>query len=634
MKYSYLKVTILHLFFFGNVSAQNLVPNAGFEIYNNCPSNLISMPYSFDYSFFPTVSGWTTPVRLTTPDYLNDCAPASSGLKVPQTSFGYQMPYSGNAYAGIIAFQGRFTNGSLTHDYREYLQTKLSQPMIAGKQYCVRFHISPTVGIFNYNYVALDELGIHFSDTRRIDTANTRISLPYHIQNTPGGYLTDTNIWYRITGVYTASGGEEWLTLGTFFNGNAPSFIPITPAVPDPNVTYWSYFFVDDVTVAALTAADTIRRRWDTTVCTITGLNRNLRGAGNAKAYRWQDGSATPYFTANDTGVYWCAAMMECGMVIDSFYIRFSPNRKLDLGRDTANCLGQPITIGTNVPFNSYHWNTGDRSPTITVTESGTYILIAADTCGIHSDTIEVAVQPPTDPPVVRDTTICQFVSTPLLNVEGSNLTWYYPNSGFGFPVQPYIMTDKAGMHTFYVTQRIGKCESPKVPVNIRIQYKPDAEIGDFHTICAGRDTLIGQHIDSVTFLWNTGERVCCIIPRQTGTYELTITNECGSSSDTAFVEIYACDDCIFIPNAFTPNGDGRNDLFSPILKCAVYNYQLKIFNRWGENIFSATDPASGWNGRYKGERADMGSYIYLVEYNSAITKSRKTFQGTVTLIR
>jgi gliding motility-associated-like protein len=88
------------------------------------------------------------------------------------------------------------------------------------------------------------------------------------------------------------------------------------------------------------------------------------------------------------------------------------------------------------------------------------------------------------------------------------------------------------------------------------------------------------------------------------------------------------------MPTAFTPNSDGRNDILAPIIKCPVDHYRLDIYNRWGELMFSSDDQIKGWDGKYKGENVDMGAYVYLLEYRSANTNSRKYHKGNISLIR
>lgn len=507
--------------------------------------------------------------------------------------------------------------------------------MQAGRDYCVSFNVSPTISSnFNYNYVGIDQIGINFSAPRPVDTVNRFISLPYHIKNAAGNYLSDSSKWYKISGVYKATGGEQWLTLGSFNNG-PPSFINVYPANPIPNTLYWTYIFIDDVSVVEITPADTVINVFDTVVCKTTGLNIPLHVTSNASSFHWNNGGVVNSMVAHDTGTYWCQSQVECGLVVDTFRIHYMPFRKLNLGKDTFNCVAQPVVIGVSNNYSSYLWNTGANTPAITATQSGEYILTVTDTCGTQKDTIEVGVQAPTPPPVARDTMVCQFVPSPQLTAKGINLKWYLPNMSIGVAGQPYIYTAEPGTQVVYVSQTVGYCESAKVPLTVRVKYKPDAEIGNYFAVCSGVDTLmIGHQYPDVSYLWNTNEQVCCIQPRQTGTYQLTIMNECGTSSDTAFVEIFPCDECVFVPTAFTPNGDGKNDLFLPIMKCPITDYNVKIYNRWGQQVFASSNPQSGWNGLNTGGRADLGVYIYVMEYRSVNTNAVKYLKGNITLIR
>jgi gliding motility-associated-like protein len=613
---------------------QGLVGNESFEAYIGCPANFIAIPYSTDYSNFPTVYLWTNPCEKTSPDYFHSCATATSGLQVPGPTFGYQKAKTGNAYAGIITFQGEFAGGNLIYDYREYLQTRLLQPLQAGKTYCVSFYVSPTTSnTFNFN-VAIDEIGIAFSVARDTETVAKTMSLNYDVKSTAGVYFTDTSKWYKVSGKYVAIGGEEWMTLGTFkTNNSAPSFISLLPTAPNP-AQIWSYLYIDDVSVKEISASDTITRRHDTLVCKATGLNITLEASNSAMAYSWSNGATGQQLVASDTGIYWCESIMDCGLNIDTFHIRYQPYTPLNIGKDTANCTGQPVLIQANYNYSSYLWNTGSTANKIIATQSGSYILTVVDTCGMQSDTIQISVQDPTLPPLANDTVICQGAMAPQLIVQGSNLKWYPGNGSFGVTQQPFISTSDLGTHTLYVSQTIGNCESVKVPVDVRIKYKPKADIGTFMTICKGSDTLIGKQYPEVTYLWNTNEMVCCIQPRETGNYELTIVNSCGKSTDSIYVEVSGCDDCLFLPTAFTPNGDGRNDDYRPFVKCPIKDYKLEIYNRWGELLFKTQDPNAAWDGKYKGSLCDAGVNIYVMEYRSAVTNATKSLKGNVTLIR
>jgi gliding motility-associated-like protein len=635
MKYCLLTIVFLFL-----VSArsqgQNYVPNPSFEIYTGCPWNLLSMPFSKDYTAFPTVQNWTNPAKYSSPDYLNQCAPVNSGMNVPGSTFGYQAAVSGNAYAGIIAWEGMYINGSFNYDYREYIQTQLTQPLIAGKQYCISFHVSPTISpAFNLNYSAIDELGANLSVQRPVDTLKNFMSLPYHVESDNGTFFNDTSKWYRIKNAYTATGGESWLTLGCFNNSsNPPAFQNLYPQVPNNSLPYWSYLFIDEVSVTEITSADSTRIVHDTTVCQASGLSISLSPNTDAVGYVWNNGQTSSQILVNDTGTYWCISRVQCGLVTDTFHINYQPFKKLDLGKDKVNCLNQPVQISSNYPYSTYTWSTGALTSSITVTQTGSYILTVTDICGIQKDTINVIIQPPTPAPLASDTILCQFSPAPQLIVSGSNIKWYQSPASIGSSAQPYLNTYQPGIQTVYLSQTIGACESPRVPVNVTIRYKPNADIGNYITLCKGTDTLIGHTYPDVFYIWNTNEQVCCIRPTHTGTYTLTITNDCGTSTDTAFVEMSMCDECVFLPNAFTPNSDNVNDAFRALLKCPVNDFHLDIYNRWGENLFSSDETGEGWNGKYRGDNCSNGVYVYVLSYRSVNTGRTKKLTGNLTLIR
>ncbi len=124
--------------------------------------------------------------------------------------------------------------------------------------------------------------------------------------------------------------------------------------------------------------------------------------------------------------------------------------------------------------------------------------------------------------------------------------------------------------------------------------------------------------------------------PEQTTTYYAYWTNQCGKSlcTDVQIVIIY--DFNIGIPNAFTPNSDGFNDEFKIITNAILSDFQMQIFNRWGQLIFETNDQNKGWDGTYNNSMAQIGSYVWKISYNYIIDGSQNNNSiktGTVTLI-
>ena len=116
------------------------------------------------------------------------------------------------------------------------------------------------------------------------------------------------------------------------------------------------------------------------------------------------------------------------------------------------------------------------------------------------------------------------------------------------------------------------------------------------------------------------------------------MTNGCGSTEKFVHVSAIDCTCKFFVPNAFTPNGDGVNDIFKPSLDCVPDEFELKIFSRWGECVFETVEPYLGWNGELKssGYYAPNGVYAYQVEYRAIINGvlSHESQSGHVSLIR
>jgi gliding motility-associated-like protein len=162
------------------------------------------------------------------------------------------------------------------------------------------------------------------------------------------------------------------------------------------------------------------------------------------------------------------------------------------------------------------------------------------------------------------------------------------------------------------------KC--PKLIDTFVVTYKPDLpqpDLGDSFTLCFNTTRALGTELNNVTYSWNTGARTCCIVPKQPGMYSLTISDECTSLQDSVYVVLADCNNCIFIPNAFSPNRDGLNDEFGVIPYCRISNYKFNIFNRWGGLVFSTPDTNKKWDGNFKGLDMPVGTYFYNISYQN-----------------
>lgn len=135
------------------------------------------------------------------------------------------------------------------------------------------------------------------------------------------------------------------------------------------------------------------------------------------------------------------------------------------------------------------------------------------------------------------------------------------------------------------------------------------------------------------SYEWNTGATISTIQIRNHGVYYLEVKdhNNCTGTDSLVVHEI----NCIpvGIPNAFTPNNDGKNDIFRPVLNVEITDYQLQVFNRNGQLIFQSKNQEEGWDGKFNGQPLDPGTYVYLIRFRNASQKL-STYTGNISLIR
>ena len=142
---------------------------------------------------------------------------------------------------------------------------------------------------------------------------------------------------------------------------------------------------------------------------------------------------------------------------------------------------------------------------------------------------------------------------------------------------------------------------------------------------------------EKITYAWYQGseqlttQQTLTVTPRVTTTYWAKATL-CDGQEFTDSVTVYVIP---YIPNAFTPNGDGLNDTFriTGLPPENITRFNMQVFNRWGEVIFSTTDITEGWNGRLNGELCPEGNYVWVIFYEDG-SKITRTNKGVVALIR
>jgi len=158
---------------------------------------------------------------------------------------------------------------------------------------------------------------------------------------------------------------------------------------------------------------------------------------------------------------------------------------------------------------------------------------------------------------------------------------------------------------------------------------KPKPDLGPDKEICEGDSLLLTPGLFS-SYLWQNGSTDQYLAASLPGIYSVTVTENCGSATDNIIIKTKDCTP--YFPNAFTPNRDGKNDQFKILNGYNLQQYELVIYNRWGQKIFQTKDPLIGWDGMLNGRLQNGGVYVW---YSSFKRNDKQTnLKGTFILIR
>ena len=225
-------------------------------------------------------------------------------------------------------------------------------------------------------------------------------------------------------------------------------------------------------------------------------------------------------------------------------------------------------------------------------------------------------------------TSICSGQPVTLTGNGGTNYSWNTGASSSVITVSPTSST------TYSLTVN-DACESDTISVAIIVNQIPNAFVSGNTVICEGENTILSAGGGS-DYSWNTGstKNPLIVAPSTATSYTVIVSNLCGSDTDSIHVSVNDCY-CpdIFIPNAFSLNGDNENDtLFVQGTKC-VKTFSLVIYNRWGEKVFETNDIAKGWDGIYNGKKENSAVFVYSLEAtltSGSVIKKK----GNISLVR
>lgn len=378
---------------------------------------------------------------------------------------------------------------------------------------------------------------------------------------------------------------------------------------------------------------------------------------GAPYSYSWSNGETSNIASNLNAGLYNVIVTDNLGCTATwSFNITQPLPLQLTTSQGTSICSGNTVIISANATGGSgninYLWSNGSVVATQNVSPqtTTTYSITATDNCETITLELEIAVY---NSPIVTieasDSSGCAPLCIQLSAQTTSIINDYQWNLGDGSNSSqnsPYHCFTSPGSYdiTLLVTDKNGCTASITNEKMIRVFPQATAAFSSssIHEMIYKNISFTNFSTNASNWLWDFGNGTTSNSQHPTYSYDspgnftvkLIATNEFGCN-DSTFENITIVPELTFYaPNAFTPNNDGRNDLFSPQgTGFKLDSYKLMIFDRWGNLIFETTDYQKGWNGNVNETPAQIDTYVWEVEYRDLLD-IKHIHVGAINLIK
>jgi len=379
----------------------------------------------------------------------------------------------------------------------------------------------------------------------------------------------------------------------------------------------------------------------------------------------------SPTYTYQDTGTYMVTLIVNPGKFCTDTIkkqVKIYPPFKINFNKNSNQCLSNNsfsfTASGSIQPQATFNWNfTSSATPVSASTQSvggvtfnspGTYIIELKGkqfSCRDSIlDTIIVFKRPKAIIENLPDK-ICNpgrvFLSNGSISELPIKYSWVI-SDGFVSSLQnPIVYFNSVGIYTVHLTVTTTSvcADTSNATILVNVVPSPDAAFIATPSVTTIFDPFINfenrSSPDAITWEYdfkdgNTSNQSFTGNLYQTyGNYNvrLIVTNNFGCTDTSYQLVIINPEFRFWPPNAFTPGGDNLNDIFLPIC-VGTEEYELKIYDKWGENLFTTNDFQQGWNGKFKGQPCKQDVYVWRAEFINAVTKRKEIRFGHVTLLR
>ncbi|MBI1192259.1 MAG: T9SS type B sorting domain-containing protein [Bacteroidetes bacterium] len=595
---------------------QNLVLNPSFEDYTTCPTFIDQMNRA---------THWGKPTPGT-PDYFHSCTTFPS-ISTPSNGFGTEAAFDGNAYAGLVSYVDTNVYGGFAN-YREYIKGQLSEPLVSGKFYAIRFMLS--VGDA-YRY-ATDNLGMYLTDSVEpwtgAPTDYPALGLPPYslVPQVEYSGLPIDNLsgWTPVYGEFEASGGEQAFILGNF-QGDAST----TRTDLQPWASAMAYYFIDAVSVeriyiAPLAVPDSgVTTELSAVLVAVLDNDIDMDGIldpGSLTLTSAPTGGSANLEPATGEILY---TPMPGFYGLDSFNYRICDEEGLcDTTWVQVRVMEAVDPVGPNLVNDVIEtpWTTAVSIAVLTNDASGSSPLVPSTLQLIDAWSAGA---------VVLDGISGMLLATPAPLTCGE--------SSFR-----YSVCDQNGLCDTAEVRLKVICSTPacqddeyNVLVNdsmslaIFLNDQPGNGHWNPSSFVLRTDPLLGQvarNADGLTY--TAGQQTGLDRFRYEHCDEAGLCSQAWITVRVSDVPVLPTVPDLFIPDVITPNGDGFNDEWTITALQAFDQHEIWIINRWEHEVFRTDAYQNDWNG----DNLPDGTYFYILRVFDG--QQGWTYTGALTLLR
>ena len=433
----------------------------------------------------------------------------------------------------------------------------------------------------------------------------------------------------------TASGGSSF----SWSSGQTTASIIISPTGNTSyTVTATSGSCTDDaviaVTIKPLPAPSI---SGNTTIC--PGQSATISASGG-NTYSWNPGGQTTsslLISPTTTTSYTVTATSANGCTNStSLQVTVNNAPAVSISGNTVLCSGDAATLTASGGI-TYVWNTAATSSVITVspTINTNYTVAIINSSGCTGTaSVAVTVSPPPTASIAGNNTICAGNNTVLTASGGGNYLWSNGQTTSSINVSPAAST------SYSVTVTVGNCKDSAF-YSVAVTPVPVASAGVNVSLYSGQSTTLTA-TGGGNYSWSNGmtSQSIVVTPTATTQYCVYITDANGCTDSSCVIASVMPLDCsvygdVFVPNAFSPNGDDENDVFRIFYGSfdCIEEFKITIYSRWGEKIFESTNANFSWDGSYNNEVMNSAVFAWYLSLEYKNSKNAE-LKGNVSLVR